>query len=254
MDGQYLLELRHITKSFGGVRALQGVSVAVGFREVLAIVGDNGAGKSTLMKIASGALAPDDGETWLEGRPIVIRNPRHAAALGIQMVYQDLALVDCLDVVTNLYLGREHCWRFCGIDVLRRRDMEENTKRHLKQLGVDLPDVRTAVRNLSGGQRQVTAISRAVFWGTKLVIMDEPTAALGVRESGTVNQLIRSLPQQDLSVIVISHNLEHVFHIADRVVVLRQGKKVGERLIKETCPEEVVRMITGAEPPTEDAA
>jgi ABC-type sugar transport system ATPase subunit len=245
---EYLLELRGIDKSFGGVHALQDVNLHLNHREILAIVGDNGAGKSTLMKVASGALIPDAGQIFLEGQEVVIRDPRHAAELGIQMVYQDLALVDCLDVATNLYLGREDCLRLGPIDIRNINKMREESRRHLKSLGIDLKNVKERVRNLSGGQRQVIAISRAVYWGTKLVIMDEPTAALGVRESGVVNDLIRSLvDKKNLSVIVISHNMQHVFRIADRVMVLRQGRNAGEKLIKNTCTDEVVKMITGAE-------
>ncbi len=244
---EYLLELRGICKNFGGVRALDNVDLHLNHREILAIVGDNGAGKSTLMKIASGALLPDMGHILLEGQEVVIRNPKHAAELGIQMVYQDLALVDCLDVATNLYLGREDCIHAGPVDILNVNKMREESRRHLKSLGIELKNVKERVRNLSGGQRQVIAISRAVYWGSKLVIMDEPTAALGVRESGVVNDLIKSLVDKNLSVIVISHNMQHVFKIADRVMVLRQGRKVGEKLIKNTNTDQVVKMITGAE-------
>ncbi len=244
---EYLLELQGICKYFGGVTALENVDLTLKHKEILAIVGDNGAGKSTLMKIASGALIPDSGRILLDGEAVDLRNPKHAAELGIQMVYQDLALVDCLDVATNLYLGRETCVHAGPIDILQVNKMREDSRRHLKSLGIELKNVKERVRNLSGGQRQVIAISRAVYWGSKLVIMDEPTAALGVRESGVVNELIRNLVNKDLSVIVISHNMQHVFKIADRVMVLRQGKKVGEKLIMNTCTDEVVKMITGAE-------
>lgn len=244
---EYLLELQGICKRFGGIHALENVDLRLNRREILAIVGDNGAGKSTLMKIASGALMPDVGRLLLEGQEVTIRNPKHAAELGIQMVYQDLALVDCLDVATNLYLGREDCIHAGPIDILNLNKMRAESRRHLKSLGIELQNVKERVRNLSGGQRQVIAISRAVYWGSKLVIMDEPTAALGVRESGVVNDLIRSLVDKSLSVIVISHNMQHVFRIADRLMVLRQGKMVGERFIKDTSTDEVVKMITGAQ-------
>lgn len=244
---EYLLELQGIFKRFGGVHALENVDLRLKPREILAIVGDNGAGKSTLMKIASGALMPDAGRILLEGQEVSIRNPKHAAELGIQMVYQDLALVDCLDVATNLYLGREDCKRVGPIDILNLNKMRTESRRHLKSLGIELKNVKERVRNLSGGQRQVIAISRAVYWGSKLVIMDEPTAALGVRESGVVNDLIRSLVDKNLSVIVISHNMQHVFRIADRLMVLRQGEKVGERVVKDTSTDEVIKMITGAQ-------
>jgi ABC-type sugar transport system ATPase subunit len=248
---QYLLQTKGISKSFGGVRALQKVDLNAEFNEILAVVGDNGAGKSTLMKVISGAILPDEGRIFFEGKEVSIKSPRDAAGLGIQMGYQDLALVDTLDVATNIFLGREICTRLFGfIDILRLNRMRADSINHLRDLGVDLRDVRKKVKNLSGGQRQVIAISRAVYWGKKLIILDEPTAALGVREAGKVNELIRSLTGKNISVIVISHNLQHVFSIADRVVVLRHGMKAGERIIKETNVEEVVKLITGGESQT----
>ena len=248
MGKDYLIRLEGISKSFGGVRALQDIDLGLYSNEVLALVGDNGAGKSTLVKIISGALSPDKGRIFLEGKEVSIRDPRDAALLGIQMCYQDLALVDCLDVATNIFLGREICKRVLGwIDILSLKRMREESINHLKALGIELQNVREKVKNLSGGQRQVIAVSRAAYWGTKLVILDEPTAALGVREAQRVNELIRNLKQRNISVIVISHNLQHVFFVADRVVVLRHGRKVGEKIIKETDGDEVVRMITGAE-------
>ena len=248
MDTHYLLQATGISKNFSGVKALQNVDLEVNSNEVLAIVGDNGAGKSTLMKIISGAILPDKGDIFIEGKKISIKNPRDAAALGIQMCFQNLALVDCLDVSTNIFLGREICKRVFGyFDFLRLSRMRKESVKHLKSLGIELQNVREKVNNLSGGQRQVIAISRAVYWGTKLVILDEPTAALGVREAANVNKLIKSLKQNDISVIVISHNLQHVFYVADRVVVLRHGRRVGERIIKDTDGDEVVKMITGSE-------
>ena len=248
MENHHLLCVKGISKSFGGVRALQDVDLEVNYNEVLAIVGDNGAGKSTLVKIISGAILPDKGKIFFEGKEVSMRNPRDAALLGIQMCYQDLALVNCLGVSTNIFLGREICKRIFGfIDILLLRRMREDSVRHLKALGIELYNVREKVKNLSGGQRQVIAISRAIYWGTKVVILDEPTAALGVREAKKVNELIKSLKEKNMSVIVISHNLQHVFLIADRVIVLRQGRRVGERVIRKTDGDEVVKMITGAE-------
>jgi len=247
LDSHYLLQATGISKNFSGVKALQNVDIEVNSNEVLAIVGDNGAGKSTLMKIISGAILPDKGDIFFEGEKILIKNPRDAAALGIQMCFQNLALVDCLDVSTNIFLGREICRRVFGyFNFLLLRRMRKESVKHLKSLGIELQNVRAKVNNLSGGQRQVIAISRAVYWGTKLVILDEPTAALGVREAANVNKLIKSLKQNDISVIVISHNLQHVFYVADRVIVLRHGRRVGERIIKETDGDEVVKMITGS--------
>lgn len=247
MANDCLLRLEGISKSFGGVRALQDIDLEVNYNEVLALVGDNGAGKSTLVKIISGAIPPDKGKIFLEGKEVSIKNPGEAASLGIQMCYQDLALVDCLDVATNIFLGREICRRVGFVDFLSFRKMREKSISHLKTLGIELQNVKEKVKNLSGGQRQVIAVSRAVYWGTKLVILDEPTAALGVREAKKVNELIKNLKQKNISIIVISHNLQHVFYVADRVVVLRHGRKAGERVIKETDGDEVVKMITGAE-------
>jgi len=248
VKNHFLLQLKGISKSYGGVRALQKVDLDVNYNEILAVVGDNGAGKSTLMKIISGALPADQGQVFFERKEVFIKNPRDASALGIQMGYQDLALVDTLDVATNIFLGRESCNRLFGfIDILRLNKMREDSIDHLSNLGIDLKEVRKKVKNLSGGQRQVIAISRAVYWGKKLIILDEPTAALGVREAGKVNELIKNLKEKNISVVVISHNLQHVFYIADRVVILRHGMKMGEKIIKETDVDEVVKMITGGD-------
>ena len=248
MTEKILLELIGISKSFGGVRALQDVALRLGYREILAVVGDNGAGKSTLMKIISGALMPDSGKILFEGNAVNFREPHDSLALGIQMCYQDLALIDCLNISNNLFLGRELQKKFLGFfKSLDKRKMRRLSKAHLKNLGIDVPNINEKVGSLSGGQRQVISISRAVYWGKKLIILDEPTAALGVKESGKVLNLIKTLKEQDLSVIIISHNLQHVFSVADRVMVLRMGENAGERVIKETDGDEVVKMITGAE-------
>lgn len=248
MSNKYILQLKGISKSFGGVKALKNIDLEVNYNEILSVVGDNGAGKSTLMKIISGSILPNEGRIFFEGKEVSLRNPKDANSLGIQMCYQDLALIDCLDVATNIFLGRELCKRVFGfIGILLLKKMREDSINHLNALGIELQNVREKVRNLSGGQRQVVAISRTVYWGTKLVILDEPTAALGVREAKKVNELIKSLKQKNISVIIISHNLQHVFYVADRVVVIRQGRKVGERIIKDTTGDEVVKMITGAE-------
>lgn len=248
MAGEYLLEVKDLYKSFGGVQALKNVSLTLRRREVLAVVGDNGAGKSTLMKVISGAILPDSGQIFLEGQEARIRNPQDALELGIQMTYQDLALVDCLDITTNLFLGREICRPVAGMKFLKLKKMRTDTRKHLESLGIKtVKNLREKVRRLSGGQRQVIAISRAVFWGQKIIILDEPTAALGVRESQRVLELIRALKEQDISVVVISHNLHHVFFVADRVMVLRHGENAGEREIHKTDGDEVVKLITGAE-------
>jgi len=248
MSTSFLLELDGISKNFGGVRALHNVHLKLGYNEILAVVGDNGAGKSTLMKVVSGAILPDSGTITFEGRKVSIRSPQDSLALGIQMCYQDLALINCLDIQSNLFMGREIVRGFLGrIHFLEKRKMRNLSNEHLKSLGISIPYLREKVGNLSGGQRQVIAISRAVYWGKKLIILDEPTAALGVQESRKVLDLIRTLKHKDLSVIIISHNLQHVFTVADRVMVLRQGENAGDRIIKNTDGGEVVKMITGAE-------
>ncbi len=248
MNTDAVLRLEGISKTYGGVKAVQDVSLEVGRGEILALVGDNGAGKSTLVKVISGAILPDCGSIYFEGEPVDLKSPRDATALGIQMCYQDLALVDSMDVAQNIFLGREMCSRLLGVfSLLRLKKMRLESVNHLKELGVGLQDIRAKVKSLSGGQRQVIGISRAVYWGTKLIILDEPTAALGVRESKRVNELIARLKEKSISVVVISHNLEHVFSVADRAIVLRHGRIVGNRVIKETTGNEIVKMITGAE-------
>jgi len=248
MNGKYLLELRGISKSFGGVKALQDVDLKLGCNEILAVVGDNGAGKSTLMKVVSGAILPDSGKIFFEGKEVSIKNPQDSLSIGIQMCYQDLALVDCLNIPNNLFLGREVSKKILGFfDMLCIKKMRERSIHHLKNLGIVVTNINEKVRNLSGGQRQVISISRTVYWETKLIILDEPTAALGVKESKKVLDLIKKLKDKDISVIIISHNLHHVFSVAERVLVLRQGKNAGEKVIKETDGDEVVKMITGAE-------
>jgi simple sugar transport system ATP-binding protein len=245
---KHMLEVRHISKKYGGVQALQDVSLILRHNEILAIVGDNGAGKSTLLKIISGAVEPDSGAIFYEGERVNIRTPQDSMALGFQMCYQNLALIDCLSIPKNLFLGREVTRNILGvINLLDRKKMRERSAEHLKNLGIVIENINQGVRNLSGGQRQVIAISRAVYWGKKLIILDEPTAALGVRESRKVLDLIGSLTQKDISIIIVSHNLQHVFSVADRIMVLRRGRNAGERLIKETDGDEVVKLITGAE-------
>jgi ABC-type sugar transport system ATPase subunit len=248
MSTSFLLELDGISKNFGAVRALHNVHLKLGYNEILAVVGDNGAGKSTLMKVVSGAILPDSGTIYFEGRKIGIKSPQDSLALGIQMCYQDLALINCLDIQSNLFMGREIVRPFLGrFNFLHKKKMRRLSNEHLKNLGINIPYLREKVANLSGGQRQVIAISRAVYWGKKLIILDEPTAALGVQESRRVLDLIKTLKQKDLSVIIISHNLQHVFSVADRVMVLRRGENAGDRIIKEIDGDEVVKMITGAE-------
>ena len=240
-----LLELKGIRKGFGAVQALDGVDFEVYPGEVVGLVGDNGAGKSTLIKCISGIYPIDEGNIFFEGKPVVINNPKDVTELGIETVYQDLALCDNLDVVENLYLGREITkgpFKF-----MDESTMEKKSAEVLKGLSVKIPNIRTRIAALSGGQRQSVAVSRAVMWNSKLVILDEPTAALGVAQTRMVLDLILNLKKKGLGVIVISHNLEDVFSVVDRIIVLRLGRRVGTYYPKRSSHEEVVSAITGAE-------
>jgi len=240
------LEMKGICKYFGGVHALEDVDFELYPNEILALVGDNGAGKSTLIKIISGVFTPDRGETYLDGERIEIRSPSVARALGIETVYQELALVETRDVPANFFLGREPTKGRLGIFIDKKK-ISDVTVKTLKKLSITLPSLRTAVRNLSGGERQALAVGRAAAWGRKIIIMDEPTAALGVEESRKVLDLVSQLEKHGASVIVISHNLRHVFNVATRIVVLRGGRRVGSKLKSETTADEIVKLITGAE-------
>jgi len=243
-----LLELEGISKSFGAVQALDNVDFEVYPSEVVALVGDNGAGKSTLIKIIAGTLQPDDGTVRFEGEEVKIHSPSDATRLGIETVYQDLALSDNLDVVANMFLGRENVQRLVPpvVEPLSELKMEKRALEVLDGLHVTtIGSVRTPVASLSGGQRQSVAISRAVMWNSKLVILDEPTAALGVAQTAQVIALIKRLREQGLGVVVISHNLLDVFEVADRIIVLRLGRRVATFRHDETTPEEVVAAITG---------
>ncbi|HEX9993159.1 MAG TPA: ATP-binding cassette domain-containing protein [Acidimicrobiales bacterium] len=244
-----LLELRGVSKRFGAVQALTDVDFEVDAGEVVALVGDNGAGKSTLVKAIAGIHRIDDGEFRFEGRTVDVTGPKDAAALGIATVYQDLALCDNLDVVANLFLGRER--RATGpTGALRWLDeatMEQEARELLARLSVSIPDVRIPVASLSGGQRQSIAVARSTMGSPKLVLLDEPTAALGVAQTRQVLDLIRRLREQGLGVLVISHNLVDVFAVADRIVVLRLGRRVATLSKEEATAETVVAAITGAD-------
>ncbi|HZD38967.1 MAG TPA: ATP-binding cassette domain-containing protein [Actinomycetes bacterium] len=242
-DSVPLLELSGISKRFGAVQALTEVDFQAHPGHVTALVGDNGAGKSTLVKIISGIETADSGEYRFEGRPVNVNSPHAASALGIATVYQDLALSDNLDVVANLFLGRE---RTGGSKLLNETAMERQASGVLKRLAVRIPSVRTQVASLSGGQRQSVAIARSMLGEPKLVVLDEPTAALGVAQTAQVLDLIHRLRDQGLAVVVISHNLADVFEVADSIVVLWLGHQVGVLDAKRTNSEEVVAAITGA--------
>jgi D-xylose transport system ATP-binding protein len=243
---QPTLELRDVSKSFGPVRALVDVDFEVRPGEVMALVGDNGAGKSTLIKCITGIYAFDSGEVFFDGKPVTIHTPKDAARHGIEVVYQDLALCDNLDVVQNMFLGRElH-------DLLRRlkeAEMEQRTTETLATLSVTtIRSVRQTVATLSGGQRQSVAVARAVMWNGRVVLLDEPTAALGVAQTRQVLELVKRLADQGLAVVLISHNLHDVFEVANRITVLRLGRNVGVFEREKTTQQEIVQAITAGVP------
>ncbi len=241
-----LLELRGVSKAFGSVQALNDVDFEVRHGEVMALVGDNGAGKSTLIKCIAGIYPMDEGELLYEHEPVTIHGPRDAAKLGIEVVYQDLALCDNLDVVQNMYLGREAHDRF---QRLKEPPMEVKARETLTSLRVTtIKSIRQVVATLSGGQRQSVAVARAVMWNSRLVILDEPTAALGVAQTEQVLALVNRLAEQGLSVVLISHNLHDIFETATRITVLRLGRNAGIFERAKTTQEEVVHAITAGKP------
>jgi len=243
-----LLRARSIIKVFGAVVALNGVDLDVRGDEILGLVGDNGAGKSTLIQILSGNFQPDLGELEFDGRPVRFESPADARQVGIETVYQDLSLCPNLDSTANLFIGREITRNVLGLKFLRRRAMEAEAAELIRDLDIDLPSVRTRVDYLSGGQRQAVSLARFVAWGKKLVLLDEPTAALGVRETAKVLNLVERLhADKGVPMILISHNLQHVFRIADRIVVLRHGQVAGTRVTSQTTPDEIVSLITGSD-------
>jgi len=240
------LELRDVSKSFGAVQALDAVNFEVRDGEVMALVGDNGAGKSTLIKCVAGIYSIDSGQVYFDGEPVTIHGPKDAAKLGIEVVYQDLALCDNLDVVQNMYLGRED---HDQVFRLREAPMEQRTTETLKSLSVTtIRSVRQPVATLSGGQRQSVAVARAVMWNNRVVFLDEPTAALGVAQTRQVLDLVKRLAEQGLAVVIVSHNLNDVFEVATRITVLRLGHNVGVYEREHTNQQEIVQAITAGRP------
>jgi simple sugar transport system ATP-binding protein len=248
-DSQYVVEMRGIVKEFGPVRALRGVGLTLRAGEVLGLVGDNGAGKSTLMKVLAGAFKPDEGQILLNGKRVVFSSPHESREVGIEMVYQDLALAGNLSVASNIFLGRELSRPLLGgaIKVLDHRGMAEEAARLLERLKIEINSVDARVENLSGGQRQAVAIARASGFAAQVVIMDEPTAALAVKEVTKVLELVRTLRERGVGVILISHRMQDVFSVVDRIMVLRQGRNVGDLPVEETSMDQVVGLITGAQ-------
>jgi ABC-type sugar transport system ATPase subunit len=250
MVGNKTLWLRaaKVSKHFGAVLALEAIDVNVRLGEVLALVGDNGAGKSTLVKLLSGAHAPSGGEIMIDDHPVTIESPGKARQLGIATIFQELALVENLTVYENIFLGREMTRPILGLPILDKKRMRNRVVQLIEELGSHLSSPSALVSDLSGGQRQAVAIARAIDLETKLVIMDEPTAALAVAETRKVLRLIEQLRDNGRAVLLVSHNLNDVFEVADRIMVLRRGRKVAECERSETDLEEVVSWITGAKP------
>lgn len=249
-SGAPLVEMRDISKAFGAVRALSHVNLTVSRGEVLGLVGDNAAGKSTLMKILAGAHQPDSGEILVNGKPIAFSGPIAAREAGIEMIYQDFALVPQLTVTQNIFLGRERVRPALG--VLRQVEMDNHAKALFSTLGLRVPSVSAAVRELSGGQQQAVAIARAIGFDAKLVIMDEPTANLGAPAIAKVRETIARLKEQGVAVIVISHRLEDIFAVGDRFIVMKHGRVIGARDVHDTHADEIVQLIVSGSDPREN--
>jgi fructose transport system ATP-binding protein len=248
-DRHAVLKVENISKYFGAIEALVDTSLEIYPGEIVGLVGDNGAGKSTLVKCISGVYKPSKGTIYVDGQPVDFANPSDARAVGIETVYQHLGLVDELDVAGNLFLGREIIaknWLSRFFNHLDLKEMRRQATDALSSLHIKIPDPSAPVESMSGGQRQAVAIGRTVFWGKKLLLLDEPTAALGVEESEQVLSLLERLRDNGLPLLVVSHNMQHVYRIADRIVVLRQGRKVADLKRTETSPQEIVGHITGA--------
>lgn len=235
-----LVEMKHINKSFGGVHAVENVSVSLYPGEVVGLLGHNGAGKSTLIKILSGAYTADDGEIFVNGEPATIRTPKDAKAYGIETIYQALALADNLNASANIFLGREITGAFGAVD---EDTMESETRKILQRLDLKIKSLRDPVRNLSGGQRQAIAIGRAIYFNARVLIMDEPTAALGPQETQKVADLITQLKKEGIGIFLISHDIHDVFDLADRISVMHNGRLVGTHHIQDVSQDDVLSMI-----------
>ena len=240
-----LLVLDDIKKNFGAIEALKGISFSIGKGEVVALLGDNGAGKSTLVKIISGGLQPSSGRMLFEGRDFQAKTPAEAKAAGIETVYQDLSLCTNVDVVANFFMGREIVRKVAGIPFLDERAMETVVEKALANAGTRIPSLRTKVEHLSGGQRQAIELNRFVHWGGKLVLLDEPFAALGVEQTRRGLDMIRHVASQGIGVVIITHLLQQAFQVADRIVVIRHGVVAGDVERSKTSPDAVIEMITG---------
>ena len=244
-DTAPLLRLDNIVKNYGAIEALRGISFDIARGEVLALLGDNGAGKSTLVKIIAGGLEATSGKIVFDGTERHFTSPAEAKAAGIETVYQDLSLCTNVDVVANFFMGREIVKRFLGVPILQERAMQDVVEKAMANAGTRFPSMRTNVEHLSGGQRQAIELNRFVHWGGKLVLLDEPFAALGVEQTRRGLDMIKRIAAQGIGVIIITHIMTQAFQVADRIVVIRQGKVAGDVAAKKTSPDEIVRMITG---------
>lgn len=244
-----MLKVVNLSKRFGGIHAVEKVSFELYKGEILGLVGDNGAGKSTLIKMISGVYIPDEGKIFWKGKKMEINSPRYARELGIETIYQDLSLADNLDVAANIFLGKEILKQFMGgfIGILDKKKMENESGSVLKQLDIEIDyrSMRDPVENLSGGQRQSVAIGKAIYWNAQLVIMDEPTAALGVKERGNALNLVKRLKEERVPVIFISHNLLDIFAVTDRILVMRRGIIAGEEITSEASEDRLVKLMIG---------
>lgn len=240
-----IVNMKDITKTYGGVHALEKVDLQIRNGEVVALLGDNGAGKSTLIKILAGAVFADGGTIEIDGSEVTIRSPAHSKELGIETVYQDLALCDNVDVPTNIFLGREIKKPILGrfFSIFDNRKMSQETERLLNDLQINIPNMHATVRNLSGGQRQTIAIAKSVYSDAKVIILDEPTAALGVAQQEQVLSLVESLRDRGEAIVLISHNMDDVMRVADRIVILKTGRLVTDRPVSHTNTQQMVRMI-----------
>jgi len=238
-----LIEMKGIVKNFGRVYALKGVDFSVGKNEVVGLLGDNGAGKSTLIKVLVGLHQPDKGEVYFEGKKVFFSSPKDARNYGIETVYQDLALIPLMSISRNFFLGREPVSRVGLFNILRKKEMDKIAREVLEDIGVKVRSVDEAVSFLSGGERQAIAIGRAIHFGAKLLILDEPTAALSIKETRKVLDLILEAKEKGLSVVFITHNIYHVYEVADKLTLLEHGKKVGDFVKKDVTPEEIIDII-----------
>jgi D-xylose transport system ATP-binding protein len=245
-EEQPLLKLEGVTKHFGAIQALRGIDMHISRGEVVALLGDNGAGKSTLVKIISGGLQPSSGKMSFEGQERHFNSPSEAKAAGIETVYQDLSLCTNADVVANFFMGREITRRVFGVPILQEREMEDIVAKAMADAGTRIPSLRTNVEHLSGGQRQAIELNRFVHWGGKLVLLDEPFAALGVEQTRRGLEMIRKVADRGIGVVVITHIMAQAFQVADRIVVIRQGTVAGDLKTSETNPDQVIDLITGA--------